>query len=880
MITSTTSKRPACRLRIAGCGSPGNAARRGASLRHPGILTKHAGSTAKGRYVLFLLALLFFHPAASAQGETGKSWIEGRVTDARGQGIPVVAVGIVNLERPIGTATDENGHYRLQVPAGLMLKISFSHTSYHPAQKEIRLQPGETRTVDISLQEAAVQMEEVKVQGTRERGSGYVSISPLEAQSLPSITGGVEGLLMALPGGNSNNELRSQYSVRGGNFDENLVYVNGIEVYRPFLTRSGEQEGLSFINPDLVQNLTCSSGGFDAKYGDKMSSVLDIRYKNPTEFAGSFGINFMGGHLHLEGASKDQKFTYLAGLRQRNSQWVLKGLDKTGQYKPSFTDFQVLLSYRIDSKNKLELLGNIAHNRYKFTPQSQETRFGSLGDAKAFWVDFEGFEIDRFTTYFGAFSWTHQQDSRTQHRLTYSFFNTVESENFDIEGFYRLSEISDDGQGGYMEGETLGTGHYMDHARNYLNGIVSSIDYHGSAETRPAYVQWGFKYQYEDIIDHLNEWHMEDSAGYNLPLEQSEPGTLDPPLTPPALQEVYKAQHHTRSHRFNAFAQARFDFNSGGTYVLDAGIRFSFWTLNKEFTYSPRFNFNINPQWEREVHFRIALGHYAQPPFYKELRDIYGNLHTDVKAQKAIHAVFGSDIYFRIWDRPFKLTAEAYYKYLYDLNPYEIDNVRIRYMANNDSKGYAAGVDLRFDGEFVPGVNSWVSVSFMNTRENITYHDADGTARQTGWIPRPTNQLFSLNLYVQDYLDFLFKDKNLQKAFKVYLNAVYATGLPSGDSERLEHPEQFAGRKTKLPDYKRVDLGLAFRLKGEERKFKNRKNPLNYLKEAWLTLELYNMFQMRNTISYMWIPTVDGTSYAVPNTLTPLQVNLKLDITF
>ena len=280
------------------------------------------------------------------------------------------------------------------------------------------------------------------------------------------------------------------------------------------------------------------------------------------------------------------------------------------------------------------------------------------------------------------------------------------------------------------------------------------------------------------------------------------------------------------------------------------------------------------------MHFRIALGHYAQPPFYKELRDIYGKLHTDVKAQKAIHAVFGSDIYFRIWDRPFKLTAEAYYKYLYDLNPYEIDNVRIRYMANNNGKGYAAGVDLRFDGEFVPGVNSWVSLSFMNTRENITYYDADGVARQTGWIPRPTNQLFSLNLYVQDYLDFLFKDKNLQKAFKVYLNAVYATGLPSGDSERLEHPEQLVGRKTKLPDYKRVDLGLAFRLKGEERKFKNRKNPLNYLKEAWLTLELYNMFQMRNTISYMWIPTVDGTSYAVPNTLTPLQVNLKLDITF
>lgn len=810
----------------------------------------------------------------------GTAWIEGHVRDAKGKGIAVVAVGITNLPKPIGTATGENGEYLLKVPADQDLEIRFSHTAYQPVLKKLRIKAGETRTLDMVMEEAAFEMEEVKVEGSRTRGPGYVNLSPVESRSLPSITGGVEGLIMALPGVNSNNELSSQYSVRGGNFDENLVYVNGIEVYRPFLTRSGEQEGLSFINPDLVQTLTFSSGGFDAKYGDKMSSVLDIRYKTPTEFAGSFGINFMGGHLHLEGASKNKRFTYLLGLRQHNSQWVLKGLDRTGQYKPSFTDFQALLSYQISSKDKLELLGNIAHNRYRFTPQSQQTRFGSMGDAKSFWVDFDGFELDRFTTYFGALSWTHQQDSKTQHRLTYSFFNTVESENFDIEGFYRLSEISDDGQGGVVEGETLGTGHYMDHARNYLNGLVTALEYQGSIQTRPAFWQWGFKYQYEDIIDHLNEWHMEDSAGYNLPVEHPEPGSDAPDLDPPSLQNVYKAQNRTRSHRFNAFAQGRFDFNTNGMYVLDAGIRFSYWTLNNEFTFSPRLNFNIHPDWEREVHFRIALGHYAQPPFYKELRDIHGNLHTDVKAQKAIHAVLGSDIYIKMWNRPFKVTMEAYYKYLYDLNPYEIDNVRIRYMANNDGKGYATGFDFRLDGEFVPGVNSWISLSFMNTRENITYYDAQGTSRQTGWIPRPTDQLFSINLYVQDYLDFLFKNKKLQKAFKVYLNAVYATGLPSGDSDRLENPEEFQGRKTRLPDYKRVDLGLAFRLKGEEREFKNRKNPLNYLKEAWLTLELFNMFQMRNTISYMWIPTVDGMRYAVPNTLTPLQVNLKLDITF
>lgn len=825
------------------------------------------------RILLFLLFSLMGTGHALAQG---KSILQGKVTDENGKGIDFVAIGVVNLEKPVGTTSDAEGRYRIEVPSGKELHISFNHTSYTKVEQYARLKQGETKTLNVRLATANIEMDEVQVKGSRSRSGAYVSITPVASQTLPSITGGVEGLLMSLPGVNNNNELSSQYSVRGGNFDENLVYVNGIEIYRPFLTRSGEQEGLTFVNPDLVQTLTFSAGGFDAKYGDKMASVLDIRYKQPQKFGGSFGINFMGGHLHLEGCSKDKKFTYLLGLRQKNSQMVLKGLDKTGQYKPSFTDFQGLFGYRIDKRNKLELLGNIAHNRYKFTPISQQTKFGTSGEAKSFWVSFDGFELDRFTTYFSALSWTHQASESQQHRLTYSFFNTIERENFDIEGYYRLSELSSDAQGNPVEGETLGTGHYMDHARNYLNGIVTSLDYQGSVQTPAAFVQWGAKYQYEDIIDHLDEWHLEDSAGYNLPVGGiAEPGTENPPLVAPSLQEIYKARHHTRSHRLNAFAQARFDFNTDNRYVLDAGIRFSYWTLNKEFTFSPRLNLNIHPDWQREVRFRLSVGHYAQPPFYKELRDIYGVLHTDVKAQKSIHALFSSDIYFRIWERPFKLTAEAYYKYLYDLNPYEVDNVRIRYMANNNGKGYATGLDLRFDGEFVEGVNSWISLSFMNTMENIAYYGKDGIRQETGWIPRPTNQLFSINLYVQDYLDFLFKKKN----FKIYLNAVYATGLPSGDTERLEDPSLFKGRETKLPDYKRVDVGLAFLLKGEARKF-GPKNPLSYLKDIWLTLEIFNMFQMRNTISYMWIPTVDGTQYAIPNTLTPLQVNLKLDITF
>lgn len=798
--------------------------------------------------------------------------LRGTVVDESGKGIALVSVGISQLERPIGTVTDELGNFSLAIPANGEWEVLFHHTSYQSQTRKVRLGTGETANLRVTLRTASIDMEAVTIEGTHRRNAAYVNLSPLSGQTLPSITGGVEGLLMSLPGVNSNNELSSQYSVRGGNFDENLVYVNGIEIYRPFLTRSGEQEGLSFINPDLVQTLTFSSGGFDARYGDKMSSVLDIRYKQPVAFAGSFGINFMGGHLHLEGASKDKKFTYLAGIRQKNSQLVLKSLDKNGEYKPSFTDFQLLLAYRINERNRFELLGNISHNRYKFTPMSQQTKFGTSGAPKSFWVTFDGFELDLFTTYFGAFSWIHTPSSLSQHKLTYSFFNTIERERFDIEGYYRLSETMSDNNGHAVEGDVLGTGHYMDHARNYLNGIITSLDYQGSQTGNYIFWQWGAKYQYEDIIDNLNEWHMEDSAGYNLPVNgQGAAGSGI--VSAPALQNVYKANHHTVSHRLNAFLQARSDFNTADRYVLDFGIRFSYWTYNNEITACPRMNFNIHPDWKREVHFRIAAGLYAQPPFYKEIRDMYGKLNPHVRSQKSVHTVLGSDFYFKIKQRPFKLTAEAYYKYLYDLNPYETDNIRIRYMANNCAKGYATGVDLRLDGEFVQGVSSWVSLSFMNTRENITYYDKDNMEHHSGWVPRPSNQLFAINVYVQDYLPF--KKKN----FKLYLNAVYATGLPSGDTKRLEDPSEMKGRKVKLPDYKRVDLGLAFLLKGEQRKF-GPKNPLTYLKDIWLTLELFNMFQMRNTISYMWIPTVDGTSYAIPQTLTPMQVNLKLDITF
>lgn len=825
------------------------------------------------KLIVFLSGLLFFG-TIQLDVAFGQGVIRGEVVDEDGKPLEIVSVGVANQAKPIGMVTNKKGEFEIKVPSGVSLLLRFSHPSYDVVSRSVILTKGEERNIHQVLKVREYELSEVRIKSQRIR-DGFTSIDPMLTKNMIGITAGVEGILKSLPGVNSNNELSSQYSVRGGNFDENLVYVNGIEIYRPLLTRSGEQEGMSFVNPDLVSSMLFSSGGFDAKYGDKMSSVLDIQYKKPKKFGGSVGLNFMGANMHLEGTTKDKKFTYLVGLRHKATQYVLKMLDKKGNYKPSFTDFQAYFTYNIDKKNELSLFGNISYNIYKVVPTTQRTKVGAYNKPLDFVVAFEGQERDVFTTYFAAFTWKNQTSEKFQNSLTYSFFNTIEVERYDLEGTYLLSEASEqDQESNFLDqGKLVGAGSFLDHARNYLNGLVTSLEYKGAYRTSIAYTQWGFKYQYEDIIDRISEWKSNDSAGYIIPDEWlTNPGE-NPVLTPPTMGSVYKSQHQMSSHRLSTFAQATFDFNKDRMFVLNAGIRASYWTMNNEIVVSPRVNFSYIPDWKIQTSFRVAVGHYAQTPFYKELRDIYGQLHTDVKAQKSIHFVLGSDIDFEMWDRPFKFTGEAYYKYLYDLNPYEVDNVRIRYMAANCSKGYATGVDLRLGGEFVKGAESWLSISFLKTSEDITYIDKSGNSAQTGMIPRPTDQMFSINIFFQDYL---LKNKNM----KVYVNGVFATGLPSGTMERLEDPERMKWRdKERLPSYKRVDLGMAFLLKGEKRKY-GPKNPFTYIKNIWLGLEVFNVFQMKNTISYTWIKTFDGGSYAIPNRLTPLQVNLKLDIEF
>ena len=682
-----------------------------------------------------------------------------------------------------------------------------------------------------------------------------LAINPLSAKNLPSVNNSIEALIKTLPGVNSNNELSSQYSVRGGNFDENLVYVNDVEIFRPFLIRSGEQEGLSFINPDLVSTVQFSAGGFDAKYGDKMASVLDIRYKRPNTFAGSVSLDLLGASAHLEGASKNQKWKGLIGVRQKSNQYLLGTLETKGDYRPSFTDVQAYVFHTLNPRWELDFLGNISLNKYQLIPSSRHTRFGTVSNPMGLYIYFEGQEIDRFNSVFGAFSATYRPHVNLQHRLTISGFQSVEREFFDILGAYILSETSaDPGSDEFGDPRTLmGVGTYLNHARNELNAIIYNLSYQGRFLTSKMYWLWGAKFQREDILDHLNEWKMVDSMGYTLPNPQTLPENFGfpNPSRPPLLQNVFKSEHHLISNRYQAFLQNNMEVSSELALVM--GVRVAYWDFNKEFLVSPRASLTYAPTNLTDWTFRFATGVYYQPPFYRELRDLDGNLNPQIKSQRSIHFVGGADYYLKLWGRPFKLTSEAYYKALSNLIPYEIDNVRVRYLAKNIGKGYATGVDFRLAGEVVKGAESWASLSIMSTKESI-----DGGP----YVPRPTDQRLNFNLFFQDYL-------RMNSNFKAHLNLVFGTGLPYGSPYALKHLETLQRRgEFRLPAYRRVDLGLSYHVKAFR------------LGELWLSAEIFNLFDMNNTISYLWISDFNNQQYAVANYLTSRRLNFKISANF
>lgn len=825
--------------------------------------------TKKNTKILLITLLIFLTNNLFSQE---KARIFGKITDSNGTPLEFVNVGIFDLNVPIGVFTDKNGKYSLTIPANNNVTLVISFTGFETEKRKIQLLPGEAKELNFKLKENITQLPEFIIKDKSVRTTMFSRLDPKNVTQLPSVSGGVEALIKLMPGVSSNNELSSQYNVRGGNYDENLVYVNDIEIYRPFLVRSGQQEGLSFVNSDMVSSILFSAGGYDAKYGDKMSSVLDIKYKKPNTFAGNASLSLLGGALQLEGTGLNSRFTYLFGLRQKSNQYILSSLETQGEYRPSFTDVQTYLTYNISEKSEVSFLGNISRNIYNLVPQNRETDFGTVNQALRLKIYFDGQEIDNFETYFGALSFKQNLNDNIQLKNTISVFSSVEKETYDIQGQYWLYQLEADfGKDEFgQEAFNRGIGTYIDHARNYLRASVYNFEHRGIYDKINHLIQWGIKYQREEIYDKLNEWKLVDSSGYSLPNYPDSIGSSNPPKYFPELQNVYHTKNDLGSNRISGFIQDSWSLdNDSNRLNLTYGTRFSYWDYNNEIVISPRATLSYKPKWKKDVLLRISSGIYYQTPFYREIRNKQGIINNDIKSQRSVHLVGGLDWNLKIWDRPFKFISEVYYKFLSNLITYEIDNVRIRYSALNDAKGYARGIDFRLNGEFVKGIESWASLSLMQTEEDIlgdTYVDKNGKLNEAGYIPRPTDQRLTFSLYFQDYLP---RNPNI----KMHLNLVFGTGLPFGppNSERYK-------QTLRMPTYRRVDIGSSFLIKGENKP--NNSSLLKHIKSLWISVEIFNLLQVSNTVSYIWINDITNRQYAVPNYLTPRQLNIKLVSSF
>jgi hypothetical protein len=837
------------------------------------------------RYPLLLLLaiLLLANIDVSAQNKS-RIIVYGKIIDEQNRPLNMVSV----QTKENGTISKEDGSYEITLPIGKQSSITFSLLGYVRQVKQINPAEGEKIKLDIKLPIQANQLQTVIInERFSDKSFNFTRIDPKSAAVIPTAGGSVEALIKSQPGVSSNNELSSQYNVRGGNYDENLVYVNDIEIFKPFLIRSGQQEGLSFINGDLVSSISFSAGGFEAKYGDKMSSVLDIHYRKPTEFAGTVMLSLLGASIHLEGASKNKRFTWITGLRQKSNQYLLNAMETKGEYRPSFTDFQGLLTYAITPKLDVSLLGNYSKNIYRLVPEDRETSFGTLNEALRLKVYFEGEEDDRFDNGTAALSFNWHPSETLNLKLTGSYFRSMERESFDILGQYWIglleTDLSKPNFGDVLE--TKGVGSYLDHSRNYLTADVFNIEQRGAITHRDNQFQWGLKAQHELINDRLNEWTMIDSVGYSLPYPPQTPGDI-PQNNDFKLASAVKTEHELDSWRYSGFVQHTVYLRSDSVKIwLNTGLRSSYWDINHQWILSPRVILGYKPNWQDNITFRISGGLYQQPPFYRELRDLDGNLHLNTPAQQSIDILTGSDWIFKAWDRPFKLTAEAYYKFLSNLIPYEIDNVRIRYLSGEKANGYATGIDFKINGEFVPGLESWASLSFMKTEEDIVgdyYYrylnkkgetiipgyttDAvavDSVKVNPGYIPRPTDQRVTFSLFFQDHLPG-------NPTFKVHLNLLYGSSLPFGPPDSPKYLQTL-----RIPPYRRVDIGFSKQIIGEEATYKP-KNRLRHIKSLWISAEVFNLFQISNTVSYLWISDVNNRKYAVPNYLTPRELNLRL----
>ena len=814
---------------------------------------------------LLLIFSILYSSALWAQ----KATVRGVILDVFDEPIPSVNITFGNT----GAISDLDGYYLIEITANEDVQITYSHIGHKNVQATLNLSNNEDYELNPVMKTDIEQIATVVISGREnKRVEGITTLSPEAIRRMPSAISGVTSLLTSLPGINSNNELSTQYAVRGGNYDENLVYVNEIEVYRPFLIRSGQQEGLSFVNDDLTSSVDFSAGGFQAKFGDKLSSVLDITYRKPTEVQASLDASLLGVSVSAGDISDDGKFTGIVGLRYRDNSLFVNAKETQTNFKPTFLDAQTYLSYKFNNKLEFGFLGNIAINKYSYKPLTRQTNFGTLADPVALLVFYEGQEEDKYDTYFGALKATYVASQNYTAKFIGSIYQTQEQEYFDILAQYRLGEV-DTSIGSENLGDVTfseGIGSQLTHARNNLDALIVNLEHKGNATIGENEIEYGVKFTHEDIRDRVQEYEIIDSAGFSIRPPLVDFANLQPyePFTSEIVPYTnIRAQNDVQINRLSGYGQWSRRTTIGSSDLwLNAGVRAHNWTVSgqdiqstTQTVFSPRGQVSLKPNWDRDMLFRLSGGVYHQPPFYRELRDSTGTVRPGVKAQKSIHIVLGNDYSFNLWDRPFTLNSEVYYKKLTNVNPYTLDNVRIRYRASNNAVAYAYGLDLRLAGEFVPGTESWISLGYLKTEENID---------DKGYIFRPTDQRLKIGMLFQDYVKVV---PNL----KGYLNLQYNTGLPGG-SPSYADPYNFQER---LPDYKRVDLGVSYVLIDATRS--KEEGVFKYFKELTLGAEIFNIFDVQNSISNTFVRDVyTKVQYSIPNYLSPRVFNVRLTAKF
>ena len=793
-----------------------------------------------GKYLKTSILFVFF--LMVTQVAIGQSFtLQGKVSDKDGNPIELASVMVVSQGKL--AMTNLKGEFHIQLHSADSVKVRFSMIGYKSKERVLRRPQGK-QTMLVQLLDDN-EMQEVVVEGKTKQHGTTEELDVDKVKQGPSASGNaVEEMVQTQAGVSTHSELSSQYNVRGGTFDENSVYINNIEVYRPFLVRSGQQEGLSIINPDMVQSVGFSTGGFEAKYGDKMSSALDITYKRPKRTEASLTASLLGASAYLGIASK--KFTWANGVRYKTNRYLLGSLQTKGEYKPSFLDYQTYLSWQPSKRWQIDFIGNISDNHYNFQPEDRETNFGTLQNVKKFRVYFDGQEKDLFRTYFGSLSITRHLSPRTDVSLLASAFSTREQERYDIQGQYWLTQTE--------TSENLGVGTYMQHSRDYLNANVKSLKLMLQHRMGKHKIEGGVTYKVEQVKENSAEYEYRDSAGYNVP------------HTGRDLRMIYslRAKNELNAKRTEAYLQDTWNFQTRDSvptlFTFNYGVRFAHWSFNGESIVSPRASLTITPGKNRNLSFRIAGGLYYQAPFYKELRDTsvvngitYATLNQSVRSQRSIHALASMSYRFEMMGRPFKFTAEAYYKALSQLVPYSVDNVKVTYYGDQQATGHATGLDLKLFGEFVPGTDSWLTLSVMNTRMRL-----NGKS-----IPLPTDQRYALNLYFTDYFPGTTR-------WRMSLKLAYADGLPFATPH-----QELENNSFRAPAYKRADIGMSYRLLDNHDGSRN-----TIFKNVWIGLDCLNLFGINNVNSYYWVTDIAGQQYAVPNFLTGRQINGRVTVEF